>query len=65
MDTGLDKDIVRCFELFQQKVLDEYDRMTSEFGFEVIDATLPITTQQIMVRKIVMESIGDVVRRGA
>ncbi len=63
MDTGLDKDIVRCFELFQQKVLDEYDRMTGEFGFEVIDATLPITTQQIMVREIVMRSMGGVIRR--
>jgi len=61
MDTGLSKEPIRCFELFQQKVLDEYDRMTDEFGLNVIDATLPITTQQMMVRKVVTEHMADFV----
>lgn len=53
MDTGLSRDPVECFELFQGRVLDEYDRMTEEFGFHVIDARLPIDVQQRQVRAIV------------
>lgn len=53
MDTGVSKDPVESFELFQSKVLDEYDRMSEEFGFHVIDATLPIEVQQRQVRAIV------------
>ena len=61
MDTGLSNDPVRCFELFQQKVLDEYDEMVDEYGLEVIDATLPISVQQKTVRKIVLKTMGDVI----
>ena len=59
MDTGLSTNPIHCFELFQQKVLDEYDRMVDEFGLKGIDATLPITAQQMAVREIVMEQMGD------
>ncbi len=62
MDTGLSNDPVRCFELFQQKVLDEYDEMTDEFGLTVIDATKPITQQQLQVREMVLEKLGDYIR---
>ena len=58
MDTGLSSDPVECFKLFQQKVLDEYDRMTDEFGFEVVDATLPIPTQQAAVRNVVLHQMN-------
>lgn len=60
MDTGLSSDLARCFELFQQKVLDEYDLMIDEFGLTVIDATLPITEQQMSVRKLFIERLGEV-----
>lgn len=59
MDTGLSSDIVRCFELFQTRVLAEYDRMIDEFDFTVIDATLAISAQQILVRRKVRERMGD------
>jgi len=62
MDTGLSGDPIRCFELFQQKVLDEYDRMVEEFGLKVVDATLPISAQQIIVRRIAAEHLGDFIR---
>jgi dTMP kinase len=58
MDTGLSNDPIRCFELFQQKVLEEYDRMVTEFDFQVVDATLPITAQQVIVRRCVVERLG-------
>ena len=59
MDTGLSKDPAECFELFQSRVLDEYDRMSEEFGFHVIDATLPIEVQQRQVRAIVEHELHD------
>ena len=59
MDTGLDGNPERCFELFQQKVLDEYDRMIGEFGLELVDATRSITAQQMIVRRIVRERMGE------
>jgi dTMP kinase len=62
MDTGLSTNLIECFELFQQRVLDQYDGMTKEFGLKVIDATLPITTQQYAFREIVLETMGDFVQ---
>jgi dTMP kinase len=62
MDTGLSNDPVRCFELFQQKVLQEYDDMADEFGLTVIDAAEPITAQQLRVRELVLEKLGDYIR---
>ena len=59
MDTGLSTDPVRCFELFQQKVLDEYDRIADEFGLELIDATQSISAQQVAVRRVVRERMAD------
>ncbi|NLF37886.1 thymidylate kinase [bacterium] len=55
MDTGLSDDLVESFELFQGRVLEEYDKMTGEFGLAVMDATLPITTQQQMFREMVRD----------
>ncbi len=62
MDVGLSDDPVRSFELFQQKVLDEYDRIVKEYGLKVIDASSPITVQQKMVRAIVFQDLGDYLR---
>ena len=62
MDTGLSDDPVQSFELFQQKVLDEYDRIVRECGLKVIDAGAPITVQQKMVRAIVAQELGDYLR---
>jgi len=53
MDLGLNPNAVESFRLFQGRVLEEYDRMTEEFGFRVIDGTRPIDSQQQQVRSIV------------
>ncbi len=53
MDLGLSPDITESFRIFQGRVMEEYQRMADEFGFTVIDATLPIPDQQRRVREIV------------
>jgi dTMP kinase len=53
MDLGLSADPVESFRLFQGRVLEEYDRLSSEYGFRVIDGTRSIDAQQRQVRDIV------------
>ena len=52
-DIGLSDDLIVSFRLFQQRIIDEYERMVDEYGFTVIDGTLPIHAQQKEVREIV------------
>ncbi|MGH9721438.1 MAG: dTMP kinase [Bryobacteraceae bacterium] len=59
MDLGLNRDVVESFRLFQGRILQEYDSMAEEMGFEVIDATLSIERQQGLMREILMRKIGD------
>ncbi|NLC57464.1 MAG: dTMP kinase [Armatimonadetes bacterium] len=58
MDLGLSDNLVTSFRLFQQRILDQYDRMAEEYGFTVIDGTLPIHTQQQQVRAITQETLN-------
>jgi dTMP kinase len=51
MDVGLATDPVDSYRLFQSRVLDNYDKVTSEFGLRVIDAAGDIPTQQKIVRR--------------
>ncbi len=60
MDTGLSNDVIRSFELFQQKAIDQYELMVDEFGLTTVDATLDIATQQTIVRKTVTEKLGEI-----
>jgi dTMP kinase len=57
MDLGLSDNKVMSFRLFQQRIIDQYDRMVSEFGFTVVDGTQPVEQQQIEVRGIVKKAI--------
>ena len=59
MDTGMSNDPVESFELFQSRVLDEYDRMAEEYGFHVMDAVAPIQVQQKQVRAVVERELHD------
>ena len=56
-DLGLSDDKVVSFRLFQQHIQDEYEKMVEEFGFTVIDGTLPIHVQQQQVRDIVLKTL--------
>ncbi len=53
MDLGLSRDPEESFKLFQERILRAYDEMTEEFGFTVMDGTLPIEEQQEKMREIV------------
>jgi dTMP kinase len=59
MDLGLSRNIEESFRLFQGRILEEYDRMISEMGFHVIDATGSIEDQQRQMREVVVRKLGD------
>ncbi|MBN8646014.1 MAG: thymidylate kinase [Planctomycetes bacterium] len=63
MDLGLSEDPYKSFEMFQGRILEQYDRMIPEFSLSVIDATLPIADQQAKVRKLVEPHLKDVMRQ--
>jgi len=65
MDLGLARDVEESFRIFQGRILDEYDAMAEEMGFHVIDATLSIEQQQKRMREIVIEELGDSLKKGA
>jgi dTMP kinase len=59
MDLGLSSDPYESFELFQGRILDEYEKMVEEFGLTVVDATMPLLEQQKMVRQSVEPHLGE------
>jgi len=52
MDIGFSDDPVESFRIFQGQILDEYDRICSEYGLNIIDATKSINSQQQIVREM-------------
>jgi dTMP kinase len=59
MDLGLSDNTVTSFRLFQRRIIDEYEEMITEFGFTVIDGTLPIQVQQRRVRRVARKILQD------
>ena len=57
MDLGLSDEPDESFRLFQGRILDEYEKMVPEFGLTLIDATLPIETQQQQMRSLVVAKL--------
>jgi dTMP kinase len=55
MDLGLSDNKVESFKLFQQLVIDQYDKMVDEFGFTVIDGAQSVELQQKEVRAAVQK----------
>jgi dTMP kinase len=64
MDLGLARDVEESFRIFQGRILDEYEAMAREVGFHIIDATLSIEEQQKRMRDIVMNVLGDSLKKG-
>ncbi len=54
MDLKLSKDEYESYRIFQGKIVDEYESMVEHENFTVIDGTLDIEKQQIVVRKNVL-----------
>ncbi len=57
MDLNLSESRVESFQLFQERILNEYDNMVDEFGLTVIDGTLTVQAQQRLVREIVKQEL--------
>jgi len=57
MDLGLSTDINESFRLFQGRLFEEYERLSKEFEFVVLDADRPIEVQQDQVRRIISDRI--------
>jgi dTMP kinase len=57
MDMGLSKDPVESFKIFQGIIKKNYDDMIVDDGFTVIDATMQIERQQVIVRELVAEKL--------
>ena len=53
MDLGLSDNKITSFKMFQQLVIDQYDKMVDEFGFTVVDGSISVETQQKLVRAAV------------
>jgi dTMP kinase len=58
MDLELSDDLEESFRLFQGRIIEEYEKMVSEFGLVAIDATLSIEEQQAQMRQIVSEALA-------
>jgi dTMP kinase len=58
MDLGLSDDLEESFRFFQERIIDEYEKMVDEFGLVSIDATRSIEDQQAEVRRIVSDALA-------
>jgi dTMP kinase len=58
MDLKISRDVEESFRVFQGRILAEYEGMSGEMGFHVIDATLSIEEQQRQMRAVVMRELG-------
>jgi len=58
MDLGWSDEPEESFTIFQGKILEEYNRMVSEFGLTVIDATRSIERQQREMRLLISQHLN-------
>ncbi len=62
LDLELSEDPEESFQLFQGRILEEYEKMVPEFEITVVDATLPIEVQQAQMRQIVKAKLAQAKR---
>jgi dTMP kinase len=62
LDLGLSEDPDESFDLFQGRIIAEYEKMVREFDITVIDATQPIEVQQQQMRQIVKAKLAQAKR---
>jgi len=62
LDIGLSEDPYESYQLFQSRILEEYEKMIDEFELTVMDATLPLLEQQELVREIIRPHLGEALR---
>src|SRR6202167_429496 len=64
MDLKLSRDVEESFRIFQGRILTEYEAMSEEMAFHVIDATLSIEDQQRQMRAVVVKELGRSLKAG-
>ena len=57
MDMNLSPDLTQSFQIFQSRILTEYDKIVDEFGLLTMDATQDIETQQELMRTLVSDTL--------
>ncbi len=62
MDLELSEDPDESFKLFQDRIVQEYEKMIAEFDLTVVDETLPIEGQQDQMRQIVKARLAQAKR---
>jgi len=62
MDLELSDDPEDSFQIFQGRILEEYEKMVKEFDLTVVDATQPIEEQQTQMRQIVKAKLAQAKR---
>jgi dTMP kinase len=62
MDLGLSTNLQESFQLFQGRIMTQYDAMAKEFELMVMDATLPVEEQQEQMRSAVKKKLEDAKR---
>ncbi|MCL5006345.1 MAG: thymidylate kinase [Acidobacteria bacterium] len=62
MDLDLSGDPAESFEIFQGRILEEYEKMVPEFDLTVVDATRPIEEQQAQMRQLVKAKLAQAKR---
>ena len=55
MDMNLSPDLTQSFQIFQSRILTEYDKIVNEFGLLTMNATQDIETQQELMRTLVSD----------
>ena len=63
MHLALGTDLFDSFERYQSRLIDEYRRLSSEFGFVSVDARLPIEEVQAELRKNIAEYLSGANRK--
>ncbi|MBK7746231.1 MAG: dTMP kinase [Candidatus Obscuribacter sp.] len=51
MDIGLSQDPLESFQIFQSRIINEYDKMSDEFDFHIMPAEKTIHEQQLLFRQ--------------
>ena len=59
MDLGLADDYYDSFIAYQKQLLKEFDRMSSEYGFHVMDASRPVKRTAAALRRSISRLIED------
>ena len=62
LDLGLSDDPYESYRIFQGRILREYEHLVDEYGLSAVDASLPLVTQQEVVREIIRPHLEGALR---